>query len=713
MAIRRTHRPGSAMDLAPAVQLWILRILMSLGGHREFVTTRGFSNDSVAEALGLGCWIDASQHHSIPDFLRKGDAPAADRDFDAKVVLADLRVLHRKAENQAATAARPPFLTLNVEHLAVLVGLSPTDCRLLEFAVLINTERGLDDIADCLGRLSSVKLFHVLSVILDIPEADIRSSLGAEGILSRSGLISVERSGDNQLRGKLNLLSDAFADLMVSSEVSPASLLRGTVSEVDPGQLSLADYDYIQPTLDILHPYLQHAVMTGRAGVNIFLHGAPGTGKSQLARAMACELACELFEVASEDADGDPVNGERRLRAFRAAQSFFAQRKALVVFDEVEDVFNDGNGILGRKSTAQLRKAWINRMLEENPVATLWLSNSIEGLDPAFIRRFDMVFELPVPPKRQRERILQASCGDLLDARSIARIADAEALAPAVVVKAGSVVRSIRDAIGHQNAAAAFERLVSNTLEAQGHRPLVQHDPNRLPEIYDPRFIHTDVDLAGVAAGLVPSRSGRLCLYGPPGTGKTAYGRWLAQQLGAPLLVKRASDLKSKWLGESEKNIAKAFREAQNDGAVLLIDEVDSFLQDRRGAQHHWEVSEVNEMLTQMESFPGVFVASTNLLEGLDQAALRRFDLKVKFDFLRADQAWQLLSRHCEALGLQQPRPEEWARISRLGSLTPGDFAAAVRQHRFRPIASPAALVSALEAECAVKHGTNRAIGFL
>ena len=106
-------------------------------------------------------------------------------------------------------------------------------------------------------------------------------------------------------------------------------------------------------------------------------------------------------------------------------------------------------------------------------------------------------------------------------------------------------------------------------------------------------------------------------------------------------------------------------------------------------------------------------MASTNLLEGLDQAALRRFDLKVKFDFLRADQAWQLLSRHCEALGLQQPRPEEWARISRLGSLTPGDFAAAVRQHRFRPIASPAALVSALEAECAVKHGTNRAIGFL
>ena len=712
MAILRTSGAGNALDICPAVQLWILRMLMTLGGHREFVTSRGFSNDPVAEALGLGFWIDASQH-SIPEFLRKRDTPVAERDFDAKQVLAQLRQLHRHAEKQAASLTIPPCLKLNIGQLADLVGLTPTDCRLLEFAVLINAERRLDETADCLGRLSSVKLFHVLSVILNIPETEIRSSLGAEGILSRSGLISVERSGDNQLRGKLNLLSDAFADLMISSEVAPASLLRGTVSEVDPGQLSLADYDHIQPMLDVLHPYLRHTVLTCRRGVNIFLHGAPGTGKSQLVRALASELACELFEVASEDADGDPVNGERRLRAFRAAQSFFAQRKALVVFDEVEDVFNDGNGIFGRKSTAQLRKAWINRMLEENPVPTLWLSNSLEGLDPAFVRRFDMVFELPVPPKRQRERILQANCGDLLDARSISRIADVESLAPAVIVKAGSVVRSIRDAIGHKNAAAAFERLISNTLEAQGHRPLVQHDPSGLPEIYDPGFIHADVDLAAVAAGLVAARSGRLCLYGPPGTGKTAYGRWLAEQLGVPLLVKRASDLKSKWLGESEKNIAKAFREAQNEGALLLIDEVDSFLQDRRGAQHNWEMSEVNEMLTQMESFSGVFVASTNLMEGLDQAALRRFDLKVKFDFLRADQSCGLLSRHCEGLGLQQPLLEEQARISRLVSLTPGDFAAVVRQHRFRPITSATALVSALEAECAVKHGTNRAIGFL
>lgn len=59
------------------------------------------------------------------------------------------------------------------------------------------------------------------------------------------------------------------------------------------------------------------------------------------------------------------------MRAFRAAQEFFRATSGFIAFDEVEDVFNDGDRFFGRKSTAQVRKAWINRMLEENPVPTL------------------------------------------------------------------------------------------------------------------------------------------------------------------------------------------------------------------------------------------------------------------------------------------------------------------------------------------------------
>ncbi|MGO4579949.1 AAA family ATPase [Cupriavidus sp. 2TAF22] len=697
MILRRRPSRYSRMtiELAPSVRLWLLRVLVPLGGHREFVQRGGFSNDTLAEILGLDKWIDPEQG-----------------DFDPKAVRAALRKQHQEAEDQCRDASLPACLNGNIARLAELVGLSDTDCRILAFAVMLKNERLLDDTADLLGQLSSAKVVHVLAALLDLPDAEVRAALSTHGVLAQSGLVSVDRGSSSTLSGKLDLLSGSFADHIVSSDADPIGLLRDTVALSEPAQLQLGDYAHLDASLAVLRPYLRHALASGRKGVNIFVHGAPGTGKSQLARALAADLGGELFEVASEDEDGDPITGERRLRAFRAAQSFFGQRRALILFDEVEDVFNDGEALFGRKSTAQERKAWINRMLEANPVPTVWLSNS-GGLDAAFIRRFDMVFELPVPPRKQRARIIETACAGLLDGHAVARLAESEELAPAVVTRAASVVRAIHEDLGPQGAATAMELLIGNTLEAQGHAPLRRSAADRLPQTYDPALVSADADLLEIGAGLARAGGGRLCLYGPPGTGKTAYGRWLAEQMGVPLHVRRASDLMSKWVGENEQNIARAFRQAAQDGAVLLIDEVDSFLQDRRGARASWEVTLVNEMLTQMESFPGVFVASTNLVEGLDQAALRRFDLKVRFDYLAPAQAWALLCRQCSVLALDAPGADLQGRLARLGKLTPGDFAAAARQHRFRPLGSPAGLVCALEAECAIKGGARGALGFL
>lgn len=685
-----------SIEFFPLLNLWILRILVPLGGHKRFVSKRGFSNDQVAEALGLEKWVEP-----------------ADDQFDVRKVRAALRRLHQAAEKNTNDFAIPEYLSVNVNRLAELVGLDATDCRILEFAVLMHNVGVFDEILDCLGRLSTTAVFRALSSILTIPEQEIRHALSGKGALSRSGLLALDRNGNDTLKCKLELLSDCFADIVFSEKIDPVKLLRGIVLPSSEPQLSIEDYTYIDADLTILCPYLKMATATERKGVNIFLHGPPGTGKSQLGKVLAGEMNCELFEVASEDAEGEPIGGVKRLRAFSAAQSFFAKRRSIILFDEVEDVFNDGDFFSGRKSTAQTRKAWVNRMLEENPVPTLWLSNSIRGIDPAFIRRFDMVFELPMPPKRQREQILANSCANVLSGQQITRIAEVEYLAPAVIAKTATVVLSIQNELGVDESANAFERLLNNTLEAQGHKPIRKHDANRLPEFYDPAYINSDADLGVIASGLINAKSGRLCLYGPPGTGKTAYARWLAEQLAMPLQVKRASDLMSMWVGGNEKNIALAFRQAEQDGALLLIDEVDSFLQDRRGAQQTWQINLVNEMLTQMESFSGVFVASTNLMEGLDQAALRRFDLKAKFDFLRAEQAWELLLRCCNQLKLSTPTPELRARVNVMQQLTPGDFAAVMRQHHFRPIENSLGLIAALEAECAVKEGNKLAIGFI
>jgi SpoVK/Ycf46/Vps4 family AAA+-type ATPase len=166
-------------------------------------------------------------------------------------------------------------------------------------------------------------------------------------------------------------------------------------------------------------------------------------------------------------------------------------------------------------------------------------------------------------------------------------------------------------------------------------------------------------------------------------------------------------------VGDSEKAIAAAFRQAEREGALLMLDEVDSFLREREGAQHSWEVTRVNEMLTRMESFSGVFIASTNLMDGIDAAALRRFDLKIRFDYLEPGQAALMLERQCAALGLESPSLEVSARARRLALLTPGDFSALARRHRFTPFVGCEQVVEALEQECMLKRGKSASIGFL
>jgi transitional endoplasmic reticulum ATPase len=107
----------------------------------------------------------------------------------------------------------------------------------------------------------------------------------------------------------------------------------------------------------------------------------------------------------------------------------------------------------------------------------------------------------------------------------------------------------------------------------------------QLPSHYDPAVLNADVDLVALATG--PGRGGlaRLCLYGPPGTGRSAFVRWLARQLEMPLLLRTASDLIPEWVGDSEKAIAAAFRQAGREGALSMLDEVDSSLRDRDGAR--------------------------------------------------------------------------------------------------------------------------------
>jgi SpoVK/Ycf46/Vps4 family AAA+-type ATPase len=194
-------------------------------------------------------------------------------------------------------------------------------------------------------------------------------------------------------------------------------------------------------------------------------------------------------------------------------------------------------------------------------------------------------------------------------------------------------------------------------------------------------------------------------------------GRALAQSVAQGLVsIRQASDLVSKFVGETEQNMAKMFTEAENEEAVLLLDEADSFLRSRRLAERNYEISEVNEMLQGMERYSGIFICTTNLFLELDEAALRRFTFKIQFKPLTPSQRERMYIAEALSGVTGSLTDEQRRRLSKLEVLTPGDFASVKRQVDVLGEAfEPDEFLNQLEAEHRVKPEVRqqRGIGFV
>ena len=284
-------------------------------------------------------------------------------------------------------------------------------------------------------------------------------------------------------------------------------------------------------------------------------------------------------------------------------------------------------------------------------------------------------------------------------------------LSPAILTRVFNVANAVDN--GKKTFSEILLTLFNETLQAQGKKKIEPLVESKLS--YQLEWVSCNENIHKITEGLMRTKKGRICCYGPPGTGKTAWAAWLAEQLDMPLLLRQGSDLLDPYVGGTERNIAEAFESAKRDNCLLVLDEVDTFLFSREGADRSWERSQVNEMLTQIERFEGLMVVSTNLIEVLDPAALRRFDLKLKFDYLTLPQRLDFAKQQAEILGLPLLSEEDLSQIESLNLLTPGDFAAVARRHQFSPFQKVQDWLSALQGECEVKpafSATTRRIGF-
>ena len=162
--------------------------------------------------------------------------------------------------------------------------------------------------------------------------------------------------------------------------------------------------------------------------------------------------------------------------------------------------------------------------------------------------------------------------------------------------------------------------------------------------------------------------------------------------------------------------MARAFDEARRDGSILLIDEVDSFLQSRESAVRTWEISQVNEMLTQLDRFEGIAIFTTNALDSLDSAVMRRIDRKIEFDYIAPQYRWEVFVAAAAVLEVPVQGDDGLLgrRVRSLSGLALGDVAVVLRGERLeRTISDAEGLCRALSTEIGRRLGTRSPVGFV
>ena len=608
----------SELKRLPAV--WTLRILSGRLGFRQFLKERNWAQEDILKTIDLEILVD-----------QELDPEGYKREFASQL---------KKMES--ATGKKSASFFHNLNRLSEMVGLSATEKSILTFSTLVQEAKGLQEALKFWGDVNYRELMEAVSRILKIPPAAVQLAFGNASLLRSSGLLKLDLRGSQDIPGRLEPLCGLGNALHGRKLQEVEGLLVEYFYKSPSPTLKITDFSHLADDLGIVMDYLETAIKDRIRGVNLLLYGPPGTGKTELARMVAANLKACLYEVGNQDDDGDAIS-ERRFGAYKLSQRFLMRRPdCMVLFDEVEDVFPvTMHSFFGLLQRSGQHKGWTNDLLETNPIPTIWISNSVDQIDPAFLRRFDLVVEVPIPPQHNRRQILEkVVCGlpvsdDWLDA-----MARNENITPGHAEKAAKVAK-LSHLKGPEHTEKVLSRIIGNVHKAMGFNGGHSFLKTEWKD-YDLRFLNPDCDLEELATSFAKHGRAKICLYGPPGSGKTQFVHYLGQKLQKSVIVKHASDILGPYVGQTEQNLAAMFRQVHREKEILFLDEADSFLQDRTRAFHSWEVTQVNELLVQMEAFDGLFFCATNLFDILDSAVFRRFDLKVKFDYLGHDQVWEL-----------------------------------------------------------------------
>ncbi|MBN1947239.1 MAG: ATP-binding protein [Bradymonadales bacterium] len=474
----------------------------------------------------------------------------------------------------------------------------------------------------------------------------MRQLLSSSGELIQGGWLQIEESpGRTWLESEARVSSTALQLLMGQTVIGTGRDSLCRIWQVGP---TLTDVVLPPSTLLQIDHFLQRARhhRSGDDSLVLLLLGPSGTGKTITARAIAAELGRPLLLV-------DPLGGvlrrdelENRLEQMTREVRLLG---GILFFDECEGWFEARTQ--GDRTVLRMLE-----LLDRQDAVVILATNLPEVIEPALDRRVALRLEFKIPTRPYREalwRLHLAGC-DQVDPE-----VDFAWLAERYEISGGHIANAAEAAIQlarHRGTEASIEqkdleeaadqqvrhrlsRLAVETPTNLSLDDLIVPDPvrSKLIEIIEAvRNRRMLFEEWGFGRKLSTGRGLCILFRGDPGTGKTLAAEVLASELKMPLYRASIPKIVSKYVGETERNLERTFREATAARGILLFDEADALFSKRvdvSTAQDRYANMEVNLLLQEIERFDGVVILTTNLTAAIDQAFERRLNFKVDFPF--------------------------------------------------------------------------------
>ena len=581
----------------------------------------------------------------------------------------------RAEVDRRLTASEGGEVILRLPRLTRLFALSPFERDVLVVCLAPELDAKYERLYaylqdDATRRFATVELLFRLLCRAPREQVLGRGAFLATSRLMGYGLVEFPDGGDTapSLLSRALRLDEGIAHYLLGSRVIDPRIAHAAqliipdpwpdpgpdaVPEPAPGTCGEAD----GTCAGLLASLQQHVAAPSDDQWIAILHGADRAGQEETARWLCARVGLPLLRVDLDRLGDGNLAFERAVRlVFREA----ALRTAAVCVEAGEAFSREAEKDPGR---CRWLEAAMQQLGSITFLAGLWPWELADGLK----RQQCHAAEFPVPPYAERRRLWQASLnGDGGEAPELDQLA----------ARFRFTRREIRNAVHAARNLARLRDGASAVLTQADLRSACRAESNRrlggLARKVEARYAWADLVLPanekrqlremvqyiqhhegvysdwGFGRKHTLGRGINILFSGASGTGKTMAAGIMAAELGLDLYKIDLSVIVSKYIGETEKNLARVFQEAESSNAILFFDEADALFGKRsevKDSHDRYANIEVNFLLQKMEEHEGIVILATNLSKNLDDAFLRRLQFTVLFPFPEREERLEIWRR--------------------------------------------------------------------